>query len=202
MSSPSPQETRTLPIDRLDAHPANSNVMPKALLDKLAGEIQRTGFYPPVIVRPIGPRYQILDGHHRVVVLKQLGRTEVHAVIWQADDQQALLLLATLNRMRGEDDPRKRAALLSKLRESMDIKELAQRLPENGERVRKMLAIHAAPPSPKAPAPLDQMPVYMSFLLLPDQRRAVEQKLREHSGSREAALLRLLGIDGELMDEH
>eukprot|EP00752_Nemacystus_decipiens_P014099 g12535.t1 len=153
-----PEPTRTLPLDRLDAHPANSNVMPKALLGKLVSEIDRTGFYPPIIVRPIGERYQILDGHHRVIALKQLGLASVNAVVWRVDDQQALLLLATLNRMRGDDDPRKRAALLTKLRESMGVKEIAQRLPEDSGRVRKLLAIHAAPPSPKAPAPVDQMP--------------------------------------------
>ncbi len=191
------QQTRALPLDRLDPHPANSNVMPKALLDKLASEIKHTGFYPPVIVRPIGDRYQILDGHHRVTVLKQLGHAAVLAVVWQADDQQALLLLATLNRMRGDDDPRKRAALLAKLRQSMDIKEIAQRLPEDSDRVRKLLAIHAAPSSPKPPTPIGQMPVSLHFFLLPDQKRAVEQRLREQGGPREAALLDILGIDSE-----
>lgn len=201
MSNPTPQQTLTLPIDRLDGHPANSNVMPKPLLDKLASEIDRTGFYPPIIVRPIGERYQIIDGHHRVMVLKQLGQTKANVVVWQADDDQALLLLATLNRMRGEDDPRKRAALLAKLRQSMDIKELAKRLPEDSQRVQKMLALHAAPPSPLAPKPVDQMPVNLHFFLLPDQRHAVEQKLREHGGPREAALLELLGINTEQTHE-
>ena len=200
MSGPIEQQTRTLPIDRLEAHPANSNVMPEVLLDKLVCEIERTGLYPPIIVRVVGERFQILDGHHRVMALRRLGRQAVDAVVWQADDQQALLLLATLNRMRGDDDPRKRAALLSKLRQSMEVKELAQRLPEDGDRVRKMLAIHAAPPSPKAPKPLAQMPVNVHFFLLPPQRQALEQKLREHGGTRESALLTLLDIDEEQAD--
>lgn len=197
MSDSNPQQTLRLPIDRLEAHPANSNVMPKALLDKLASEIQRTGFYPPIIVRPIGERYQILDGHHRVIVLKQLGYTDVDVVVWQADDEQALLLLATLNRMRGEDDPRKRAALLAKLRESIAVSDLAQRLPEDSARIKKMIALHAAPPSPKALKPVDQMPVCLHFFLLPAQRKAVEQKLSTQGGTRESALLALLNLPEE-----
>ena len=35
-----------LPIDRLDAHPSNSNVMPKALFGKLVERIGETGRYP------------------------------------------------------------------------------------------------------------------------------------------------------------
>ena len=197
MSEPNPQQKHTLPIDRLDAHPANSNVMPKALLDKLASEIERTGFYPPVIVRPIGERYQILDGHHRVLVLKQLGHANANVVVWQADDQQALLLLATLNRMRGDDDPRKRAALLAKLRESIGVSDLAKRLPEDGMRIKKMLALHAAPPSPKPPQAVDQMPVCVHFFLLPEQRQAVERRLAAQGGAREAALLALLNLPEE-----
>lgn len=186
--------SRLIGVDQIDPHPSNSNVMPKALMDKLAREIERTGLYPPVIVRPIGERYQILDGHHRVEVLKQLGHTEVQTVVWQADDQQALLLLATLNRLSGDEDPRKRAALLSELNKSMDVGELAHRLPEDRERVRKLLAIHAAPPSPRPPTPVGQVPVCIHFFLSPDQRSAVERRLREQGGSREQALLELLGI--------
>lgn len=194
MSSPSQQQSKTIPIDRLDAHPANSNVMPKALLDKLANEIERTGLYPPIIVRSLGERYQILDGHHRVLVLRQLGYIEIDAVVWPVDDEQAMLMLATLNRMRGEDDPRKRAALLNKLSQSMGVPELAKRLPEDVSRVKKLLDLHAAPPPPKPAQPIDQMPVCLHFFLLPAERKAVEQKLREVGGSRERALLTALGV--------
>jgi ParB/RepB/Spo0J family partition protein len=185
---------QTLPIDRLDPHPLNSNVMPKALLDKLIGEIKRTGLYPPIIARPIGERYQILDGHHRIQALKQLGHTEVHANVWAVDDEQAMLLLASLNRMRGEDDPHKRAALLGRLSQSMDVKQLAQRVPEDIGRVKRLLEINAAPPSPKPPTAVDELPVCLTFFVLPNQRKAIEQRLAEHGLSRESALLALLNI--------
>ncbi|MEO0476339.1 MAG: ParB/RepB/Spo0J family partition protein [Planctomycetota bacterium] len=191
------QSTISLPIQRLDPHPLNSNVMPKALLDKLAKEIQRTGLYPPVIVRPIGGRYQVLDGHHRVQVLRRLGHPTVQANVWPVDDEQAMLFLASLNRMRGEDDPHKRAALLDRLRQRMGVSELAQRLPEDVGRVKKMLALNAAPPAPKPPQPINQMPVCLTFFVLPSQRQAVEQRLRKQGGTREAALLALLQIPEE-----
>lgn len=190
----SQQESKQLPIEQLDPHPLNSNVMPKALLDKLANEVQRTGLYPPIIIRPVGGRYQILDGHHRVQVLKQLGYVMANVVIWPVDDEQALLMLASLNRLQGDDDPRKRAALLAKLRASMPISELAQRLPEDVARVKKLLELNAAPPSPQSPQALHQMPVCLNFFVLPAQRSMIERKLAEHGGSRESALLALLNL--------
>lgn len=192
------QTTTSLPIDQLDPHPLNSNVMPKVLLDKLANEIGRNGLYPPIIVRPVGERYQVLDGHHRVQVLRQLGHRTAQANIWPVDDEQAMLFLASLNRMRGEDDPHKRAALLDRLRQNMGIADLAKRLPEDTGRVKKMLELHAASPSPKPPQPVDQMPVCLTFFVLPEQRKAIEQRLREQGGSREAALLALLNTPDDL----
>lgn len=169
--------------------------MPEALADKLAEEIARTGHYPPIVVRPYLDGYQILDGHHRVMVLRRLGHETAHCVVWDVDDQDALLFLATLNRLSGEDDPRKRAALVSELRQSLGVDALAKRLPEDAEKIQKLLDLHAAPPSPRPPMSLEQMPVCLHFFLLPSQRRAVDKKLREHGGGREAALLSLLGIE-------
>lgn len=200
MPEPPHPATQALPIDRLDPHPLNSNVMPKALLDKLANEIRRTGLYPPVIVRPNDERYQVLDGHHRVRVLRQLGHDTVQANIWAVDDEQAMLFLASLNRMRGEDDPHKRAALLDRLRQNMGVSELAQRLPEDAGRVKKMLELHAAPPSPKPPQPIGEMPVCLTFFVLPGQRQAIEQRLCEQGGPRGSALLALLNISTSSYD--
>lgn len=169
--------------------------MPQPLIDKLAGEIGRTGLYPPVIVRSVGERYQILDGHHRVAVLRRLGHREVQAVVWRVDDEQALLLLATLNRLSGSDDARKRACLLAELHNTLDSRELAKRLPEDRDKVRKLLELNAARPSPRVPASLDRMPVSLHFFLLPAERSAIERLLRDHGGTRESALLQLLGIE-------
>ncbi len=182
-------------LDRLRPHPQNSNVMPEALLDKLAGHLQDTDQYPPVIVRPFDDDYQILDGHHRVVALRRLGRDTARCVVWEVDDAQALLLLATLNRLQGQDDPRKRAVLVGQLQDTFDLKALSQRLPEDGDRLRKLLRMNEGMPTPRPPLAIGEMPVAVHFFMRPDQRQAVERRLRDVGGSREDALLHLLGVD-------
>ena len=133
-------------IDLLDAHPANSNVMPDEAFVKLRGHLKRTGRYPPVIVRPTGGgRYQLLDGHHRVKALRELDQSRVHCLVWEADDDEALLLMATLNRLQGRDDPRKRAALLDQLASRFEAKDLASRLPESTEKLKRLLELNAGP---------------------------------------------------------
>ncbi len=103
--------TKQIEIDLLRPHPANCNEMPANLLAKLAGHIEKSERYPPIIVRLLGDGdgYQILDGHHRVMALRKIGRAEACCVVWEVGDDEALVLLATLNQLRGGDDVFKRA---------------------------------------------------------------------------------------------
>ncbi len=178
--------------------------MPEHLLAKLADHIAGTDRYPPVIVRPApghegGPpgeeaeaHYQILDGHHRVEALKRIGRGSAQCVTWQVNDQEALMLLATLNRLQGQDDPRKRAGLIAALADRHDTRSLAKRLPERVDQVKKLLEINTRPPAPRAPQPIESMPIAVHFFLLPQQKRLLNERLNTIGGSREEALMTLI----------
>ncbi len=188
----------TLPITALRAHPGNCNVMSGEAFAKLKAHLSENDRYPPVIVRKITAEdnyetYELLDGHHRVRALRELGRQTVRCVVWDADDDEAAVLLATLNRLRGRDDPRKRAALLASLSERFDRKALLNRLPESPEKLKRLLALHERPaPALRPPATLGEMPVAVHFFLLPEQKKALDQTLNAIGGTREEALLRLL----------
>lgn len=187
-----------IPISDLRAHPANANVMPPPLFAKLAAHLERTDRYPPILVRPLPPKheqpaFQILDGHHRVKALTQLGRREARCMVWNVDDDEALLLLATLNRLQGKDDPKKRAALLEDLaqRRGLDLALLAREIPEELPDLKALLALRETPP-PAPPRALADFPVAVHFFLTPEQRRHLESRLREINPSREAALMMLV----------
>ncbi len=97
---------RMVPLNELVAHPLNSNVMPEEFQAKLRAHIKRTGRYPFLVVRPHPEepgKYQVLDGHHRVAILRELGHTEARCDVWEVDDREARLLLATLNRLQGQE---------------------------------------------------------------------------------------------------
>jgi len=131
-----------IPLEHLRPHPANANVMEEERLQKLAANIAREGNYPPLVVRPHPEEagaYQLLDGHQRWQVLKHLGHEDALCYVWPCDDQTALALLATLNRLEGQDDPLKRAELLQELAELASPEELAQVLPESAALIRQSL---------------------------------------------------------------
>jgi hypothetical protein len=190
-------DIQTIPVGCLQPHPANSNVMPERLLSKLATHIEKSGCYPPLVVRPVGTgddrAYQILDGHHRLEVLKRIGHVEARCVVWRVDDDEALLLLATLNRLQGKDDAHKRGELVAQLRMRMSFKELADRLPERAAELEKLAGLRD-PPRPRAPVPIGEMPQAVHFFLLPDQARRLDRCLRAFGGPRDKALMRLVAV--------
>ena len=132
---------RMVPIDALRPHPLNSNVMPEDLREKLKAHIHRTGRYPFVVVRPHSDEpgsFQVLDGHHRVEVLRELGYTEVRCDVWTVDDREAKLLLATLNRLQGQDIPVRRAQLIHELMGELSLPDLAGLLPETDKQLEEL----------------------------------------------------------------
>lgn len=118
--------------------------MPGDLFQKLIENIDRTGNYPPVVVRPdpfLAGGYQILDGHNRVAALSELGEKTATCFNWPCNDRDALVLLATLNRLEGQDVPIRRAGLLDELSRLLPAEELALLLPETARQIDETLEL-------------------------------------------------------------
>ena len=123
-----PLEVVELPVDRLDPDPDNPNEVSPKLMEALRRDIAERGFVQPVLVRPSGSRYIIIDGEHRWKVLQALGAETLPCVIDDADPDQAKMRMVTMNRLRGKFDPTKLASVLRELAQEMDEAELIERL--------------------------------------------------------------------------
>ncbi len=148
-SSPSTvPETRVVPIADLVPHPMNTNAMPPDLFEKLKGHLRRNGRYPAVIVRPHPSddgKYEVIDGHHRARALESLGHETVRVDVWHVDDTETRVLLATLNRLEGDDVPVRRAELLHALMGEMSSADLASLVPESEAEIRDLHALLELP---------------------------------------------------------
>jgi hypothetical protein len=124
---------KRIALDKLVPHPGNPNRMSRANFDKLVRNIERTGRYEPLVVRPCPGRrgfFQIINGHHRCEALRQLGHETAEAVVWNVDDEQTDILLTTLNRLQGRDTLDKKLALLQRLSVTIEVRKLAKLLPQ------------------------------------------------------------------------
>ena len=225
---------QSIAIDRLIPHPDNPNRMSKANFDKLVRNIERSGRYEPLVVRPIpksinrrertrqgvrqgsalprlkGPAvvpkdrspmdslrreeikednsatsacsavkndgcYQIINGHHRRQALKQLGYKTADVVVWDIDDHEADILLATLNRLGGKDSIEKKLALLKRLNKRLAARELAKLLPQTAKQIEQManLSLPAAPATMAA----NHFANPLVFFVDDTQQRIIEQAM-------------------------
>lgn len=178
---------RAIPLDDLISHPLNANQMPEQMQEKLKAHIKRTGRYPYLIVRPHPEergRYQVLDGHHRIAVLRALGHQEAYCDIWDVDDREANLLVATLNRLEGQDVPVRRAQLIHELLGEMSLTDLAGLLPESDGELEELHALLEFPADEVASQLEEQaeeeekvLPRVLHFVVTPDQEELIESAI-------------------------
>jgi hypothetical protein len=130
-----------IPVELLLEHPENSNFMNAQTAQKLRRNIEQTGRYEPLTVRPHPGeegKFQVINGHNRLRVLRVLKLEKANCVVWNLNDQQTRFYLATLNRLSGKDIPERRATLLDNLLQSFDIDELASLLPDDKKQIEQL----------------------------------------------------------------
>ena len=186
---------RMVPMDHLRPHPLNSNVMPEDLREKLKAHIRRTGRYPFVVVRPHpdeADTFQVLDGHHRVEVLREIGHAEVRCDVWNVDDREAKLLLATLNRLQGQDIPIRRAQLIHELLGEMSLSDLGGLLPETDKQLEELESLLQFPAEEIAALLGEEaekedrvLPRVLTFVVTADQEELIERAVEMASDGTE-----------------
>ncbi len=142
---------QSIALDKLDFHPDNPNRMSKVNFAKLVRNIERTGRYEPLIVRPCPDKadyFQIINGYHRCHALAKLGYKTTDCVVWDIDDEETDILLATLNRLGGSDELGKKLKLLKRLNKRIEAGKLAKLLPQTAKQIERLTNLKR----PSAPA--------------------------------------------------
>ncbi len=199
---------QSIPLDKLLPHPDNPNRMSKANLAKLVRNIERSGRYEPLIVRPCpdksktvtpakagvqkdddamdsrlrgndiketGGRFQIINGYHRCHALAKLGYKTADCIVWDIDDEQADILLATLNRLGGSDNLDKKIDLLKRLNKKMESGELAKLLPQTAKQIEHVTSLKMPNTPVKINAKCFSNP--MVFFVNDAQQKTIENAL-------------------------
>jgi ParB/RepB/Spo0J family partition protein len=170
-------EIQSIPLDKLIAYPSNPNRMSEQTFKKLVRNIERTGLYEPIVVRKhpkIEGSFEIINGHHRIKAIGELGRKSADCVIWDVDDEQAAILLATLNRLQGSDRLEKKIELLNRLKEYYKVEQLAKLLPQTKKQIEALINLKV----PAFPSKADrQLLKALVFFVTDEQLKIIEQAL-------------------------
>jgi ParB family chromosome partitioning protein len=167
---------QSIELEKLVAHPANPNRMSTATFGKLVRNIERTGRYEPIVVRPHperGDHFQIINGHHRCLALTKLGYKAADCVVWDIDDERTDILLATLNHLGGTDELGKKLELLKRLNKKMESGELAKLLPQTAKQLERLTNLKM----PSTPAEAKSFSNPMVFFVNESQQEVIEKAL-------------------------
>jgi len=178
---------RHIPLEKLIPHPDNPNRMSRANFGKLMRHIKRNEYYEPLVVRRHPTEagcFQIINGHHRCAALKKLGHQTAQAVVWDVDDEQADILLTTLNRLGGRDILEKKLEILRRLSSRRSARELAKLLPQTKGQLERLTVPQSLTTTIRPKANVFAKPLV--FFVSSAQEKAIEQALSTASVDPEA----------------
>lgn len=88
---PSPSGPMQLDIDLIEPSPYQPRTrFREEALDELARSIQSSGIIQPLVVRPIGSRFQLIAGERRWRAAQRAGLTKISVIVRQVPDELAL----------------------------------------------------------------------------------------------------------------
>lgn len=134
-----PGQSKTVRVELLDPNGWNPNEQDDETFLKEKTSIRRFGFVVPIIVRPSGKRFEIIDGEHRWRAAIELGLTEIPVHdIGPIPDYEAEQLTIILNELRGKPNEKKLATSLKRLLASDTLDRLTEVLPYSKEQFGKI----------------------------------------------------------------
>jgi ParB family chromosome partitioning protein len=152
---PGPSETGTtqeVPVGRLEPNPyqPRSGPLSEVALEELASSIRQNGVVQPILVRPIGSRFQIVAGERRWRAARRAGLDRVPVTVREVPDAQLLELALIENIQREELTPLEEAQAFQRLQTEFGLtqEEVARRVGRERSTVANTIRLlRLAPPA-------------------------------------------------------
>lgn len=141
-----------IPVARIVPNPFQPRLTFKdGELTELAASIKASGLLQPVVIRPSpgGTTYELVAGERRLRAVKQLGWTQIPAVVRDVDDRTLLVLALVENIQREELGPMEESKGYGVLRDEFGLTqgEIAEAVGKSRSTVANMLRLLGLPAS-------------------------------------------------------
>lgn len=115
-------EAADAPVGSLDPNPFQPrSALSQAALAELAASIRESGVVQPILVRRLGPRFQIIAGERRWRAAQMAGLSSVPVTIRDVPDEELLELALVENIQREELSPLEEAQAFQRLQEEFRL---------------------------------------------------------------------------------
>ncbi len=136
-------------IDQIKPNPFQPRShMDEKSLDELAVSIRENGILQPILVRPLGPDYQLVAGERRLSAAQRAGFLQVPAVVRDVPDEKLLELALVENIQREQLNPVEEAHAYRSLLSNLEITQesLSARLGKERSTIANSIRLLKLPP--------------------------------------------------------
>jgi ParB family transcriptional regulator, chromosome partitioning protein len=192
---------RTVPVDRIEPNPEQPRMtFDEDSLKELSASITEHGVLQPILVRPVGGKYQLIAGERRWRASKMAGLTDIPAIIEEIDDDTALEISIIENLQREDLSPLDEAIMYERMTSDhgYSLRKLAQKLGKDKGYIENRLRLADAPSEIKQLVSLRKDTLSHAYELLKVDDPKKRRKLAEQVANGELSLVKLREkIDGK-----
>lgn len=140
-------QLREVPIERILPNPAQPRLSyEEDSLTELADSIREHGVLQPILVRPIGGKYELIAGERRWRASRMAGRETIPAIVVEFDEETALEASIIENLQREDVSPLEEAAMFRKMTAlGYSVRQLAQKIGKDKGYVENRIRLAEAP---------------------------------------------------------
>ncbi len=197
-------QLRELALDRILPNPAQPRLSyEEDSLAELADSIREHGVLQPILVRPVGPKFELIAGERRWRASRQAGRETIPAIVVEFDEETALEASIIENLQREDVSPLEEAAMFSKMTGlGYSVRQLAQKIGKDKGYVENRMRLADAPIEIRELVSLRRDTISHAYELMKidDERTRRRLAKKVASGDLTLAKLRLI-TGGETVDE-
>jgi ParB family transcriptional regulator, chromosome partitioning protein len=140
-------QMREIAVDKILPNPAQPRLSyEEDSLTELADSIREHGVLQPILVRPVGSKYELIAGERRWRASRQAQRDSIPAIVVEFDDEAALEASIIENLQREDVSPLEEAAMFRKMTGlGYSVRQLAQKIGKDKGYVENRIRLADAP---------------------------------------------------------
>ena len=148
-------------IDRMEIDPEK--------VEELAESISEVGLLQPILLRPVGDRFEIVAGHRRYLAHLKLEISNIDSVVKEMTDQEAAIVRASENLARENLTPLEEAVIFRNLIEfhKMAVEDIAKKFGYKPGTIRRRSELLRMPPQLQEAVHKKQISITVAEMLWP-----------------------------------
>ncbi len=191
-------QLRELTLDRILPNPAQPRLSyEEDSLTDLANSIREHGVLQPILVRPVGPKFELIAGERRWRASRQAERDTIPAIVVEFDEATALEASIIENLQREDVSPLEEAAMFAKMTGlGYSVRQLAQKIGKDKGYVENRMRLADAPAEIRELVSLRRDTISHAYELMKIGDERTRRRLAKKVAAGELTLSKLRALAG------